>query len=182
MALSVQIFPANGGLTGTPPNASLTSPGNAIANQPAQLLIIIVNGASDPARTINSITVSEITESECQISQPVFLSAAAPGVGNPVILPGATSFFTCSVVFQSPNMPGPSPGNQPGGAAPGNKAQEADAYFTLQVQVASADGQLVTANITIPVLTAVAPAPSLQGGALQLNNPLNLANFIAAFA
>lgn len=142
-------------------------PGGIIVNQPATFVATVAN-TDAAAVTLLSLVVSESTESDATIGQPQIMTPnAPPGVGFPV-LAGTTgsAAFPFQVVFTSPNTPGVSP-NNPGGAAPGQRAQEADANFTIQATAQTSDGSVFSASLTVPALSAIAPTPQPTGGALQ---------------
>jgi hypothetical protein len=152
-----------------------------VVNQPMQFTVTVTNtGAA--AVSLTGLSIAESTESDATIGQPTWQTPnVSPGVtGNPVIAAGASVTYSFPVVFTSPNMPGVSP-NNPGGAAPGPRAMEADANFTLQAQAQSSDGSVASAYLTVPVLSAVAPFPVPQGGAAQFAQGAN-SNLIAVFA
>lgn len=153
----------------------------AIADAPVVLIVNITN-TSSAAVTLNSVQVSESTESDCQIQQPYFLQTNMPvGLGNPVIVPAGTVSYPFPVIFPSPLTAGPSP-NQP--AAPGfgpagmQAAFPADSNFILLAQAAASDGSVGSISLAVSVLTATAPFPRPEGGALQFSQGTNLINGI----
>jgi hypothetical protein len=167
MALTLAILPGN--------NAT-----NVVANQTMNFTAAVTNSGSTSV-TLQSLQVAESTESDAQLSQPVFLTPNTPvGVGNPTLLPGATYYYGFLGVFSNPGI-GPSP-QAPGGAAPSNKGANADAFFTLQLTSQSSDGTVASASMLVPVLSSIAPFPLAQGGALQLSQGFNLINLLTSFA
>jgi hypothetical protein len=151
-------------------------PGSAIVNAPSYYQVAVTNtGAS--AVTLQSLSVSEATESDVVISQPSILFPNAPiGLGNPVIGASSTVNYCFQVLSSSPQGPGPSPQN-PGGAAPFPQAQTPDAVFTLLAMAQSSDGSIASGSLMVPVLTAIAPAPSI-GGTLQFASGFSFVNLM----
>ena len=141
--------------------------------------VVGVTNTNPASVVLNSLSVNEVTESDAQVSQPVFVTPnVAPGVGNPVLAPSTTTYFPFQVVFNSPMGAGPSPQNAPGGASPSNKAMEPDAFFTLQVVGQTSDGSVFSSSLMVPALSAIAPFPLAQGGAFQLSQGANLVNLL----
>jgi len=103
-----------------------------------------------------------------------------PGIGNPVLAAGGSLSYGFTVVFTSPRDPGLSP-NNPGGAAPGQDAQEADSNFTFQAQAQFSDGAMVSALLFVSSLSSVYPFPVPQGGEALFQQGAN-SNLIAVFA
>lgn len=148
----------------TGPFTGGTSAGPLIAYQNANFTVAVSSASTDAAVTLNSLTIAEVTESDATISQPtIFPNNVPANSANPVLAPGGTLNYGFSVVFASPKDPGVSP-NNPGGAAPGAKAMEADALFVLQAQAAFSDGTVASVNLPVAVLTAVYPFPVPAGG------------------
>lgn len=147
-----------------------------LAGQVAHFVVTVTNtGAS--AVTLQSLAISETTESDAQIAQPEYLIPNVPvGVGNPVLaaLTGTAS-YGFRVVFSSPYSVGPSPQN-PGGAAPDARAQSPDAIFTLQAQSLSSDGTVAAASAQVTALATIGLTQSAIGGALQMSAGFNLIN------
>lgn len=157
---------------------AITAPAQVIvAGQTMNFVVTVTNGGSS-AVTLQSLSINEITESDAQVSQPLFLTPNVPvGVGNPVLAASGSASYPFQVVFSSPYAAGPSP-QQPGGAAPASVAQTPDPYFTLQAQSISSDGTVASANLMVSVLSTIAPFPVPLGGALQLGQGANLVNLL----
>lgn len=154
---------------------ALTS-GTVLADASTNFTITITN-TNAAAVTLQSIQISESTESDAMIGQPNFLVPNVPvGVGNPVIAAGASVTYSFSAIFNTPYFPGPSPQNQPGGARPGNDATEVDPFFVLQAICQTSDGSVFSSTIFVPVLSAISPFVVAEGGALQFSQGANLMN------
>ncbi|SRR5258706_862114 len=155
--------------------------GSAIVNQPAAFVVTVASASTDAAVTLQALTINESTESDAIISQPVILpNNYTPGIGNPVLAAGGSLSYGFTVVFTSPRDPGLSP-NNPGGAAPGQDAQEADSNFTFQAQAQFSDGAMVSALLFVSSLSSVYPFPVPQGGEALFQQGAN-SNLIAVFA
>jgi hypothetical protein len=148
------------------------SPGPIVANQQMFFVVTVTNSGSASV-TLQSLTVSESTESDAKIGEIPFLTPNVPaGVGNPTIAAGASVNFGFPVVFNGPGI-GPSP-NNPGGAAPFSGAMTPDATFILQAQSLVSDGTVASVSLPVPVLSSIAPFPVPAGGALYLQQGSNL--------
>jgi hypothetical protein len=166
MALTLQILAGNNG-------------SNVVANQTMNFVASVTNSGATSV-VLQSLQVAESTESDAQMSQPQYLTPNTPvGVGNPILLPGVTYYYSFLGTFSNP-LPGPSP-QAPGGAST-NRAITADPFFTLQLTSQSSDGTVATASMLVPVLSSIAPFPLAQGGALQLSQGFNLVNLLTSFA
>lgn len=158
---------------------TLTQVNQAIANARTMFVITVQNTGSS-ALTLSSAQVSEATESECTISQPNILTTnVALGAGNPTIGAGSSVSFSFPVVFQAPNTAGVSP-NAPGPLGVSGMAlgQPADPTFVLQAQVQTSDGAVASTSLVVSALSATAPFPRPEGGALQFSQGSNLINGI----
>lgn len=148
-----------------------------VANRAATFLVTVSNTGST-ALTLSNVSVSESTESDAQIGQPNYLVPQMPlGFGNPIILASGSVSYAFDVIFPSPNGPGPSP-NSPGplGVAGMMNGQPADNSFTLQAQAQTSDGSVAAAALPVSVLSAIAPFPRPEGGALQFTQGSNIVN------
>lgn len=143
----------------------------------AAMFIATVSNTGSAAVTLNSLSVNEVTKTGCMITQPNYLPLNSPvGVGNPVISAGGSQSFPFGVVFTAPYSAGSSPNNQPGGSAPGQNSQPANSNVTLQAVGQASDGSVFSGNVLVPVLSASAPFPVPQGGALQFGQGADLIN------
>lgn len=157
---------------------SITAPVQTIVANQTMNFIVTVTNAGAAAVTLQSLGINEITESDAQLSQPLFMTPNVPvGVGNPVLSPATSYNYPFQCVFNSPVAAGPSPQN-PGGAAPASVAQTPDPYFTLQAQSQSSDGTIASTSLMVSVQSLIAPFPPALGGALQLAAGANLLNFL----
>jgi hypothetical protein len=148
----------------TGPFTGGASAGSAIVNQQAFFTVAVSSLSTDAAVILQSITISEATESDAAISQPnIFPNNVPINSANPVLTGGGSLSYGFTVVFTSPRDPGISP-NNPGGAAPGSRAQEADSNFILQAQAMFSDGTVATTNFAVSALSSVYPFPVPQGG------------------
>jgi hypothetical protein len=139
----------------------------AIANRPTKFQLNITN-TSTSSVTLNSIAVSEATESDCIITQPNFMTPnVAIGVGNPTIGASSTVSYVFLATFQSPATPGASPAYAPGSAGQ-FAGQPADASFSLLAIASASDGSVGSTLLPVSVLTAIAPFPPVSTGTLQL--------------
>jgi len=153
---------------------SRPSSGSVIVNQNTQFTAAVTN-TNASAVSLLSLSISESTESDAQISQPVIFAPNTPvGTSNTVIPSGATAYFNFSVIFNSPGV-GPSVSN-PGGAAPFNSAITADPFFILQAIGQTSDGSVFSSTLLVPVLSSIAPYQVSQGGAFQFSSGFNLIN------
>jgi len=152
-------------------NSSSTSAGGAGAN-----LFVTVQNIGTAAVTIQSLQITEISESDANISQPTFLTSNAPlGTGAPVLAVGQARTFQALCVFGSPRFPGPSP-QAPGGAAPSNIANPANATFNVGAICSVSDGTTATGTFIVPVLATIDPATVPPGGAWYFASGFNLVN------
>lgn len=148
----------------TGPFCGGTGVGYAICNQKANFVVTVASLSTDAAVTLTSLYIAESTESDALIDQPTIFPPNAPALtGYPVLSAGGSLSYGFQVMFTSPYWPGLSP-NNPGGAAPGQKASEVDATFGLQAQAVFSDGTVASAIVMIPVATAMYPFPVPQGG------------------
>lgn len=147
---------------------------NAVANQPVKFTVTVAN--SDAAAvTLSSLYISEQSDTGANVGQPQYLVSNVPlNLGNPIITAAGSVSYGFQVVFNSPNTPGQSPNNAPGGAVPSNNAYPANPYVTLQAIAQTSDGSVFSTTIMVPVLSAVAPFPIPEGGALQFRQGSNL--------
>lgn len=165
----------------TGPFTGGASAGSVIVGQVANFTVTVASLATDAAVTLQSIVINEATESDAIISQPTIFPNNVPiNSANPVLVAGGSLSYGFSVEFTSPRDPGISP-NNPGGAAPGQRAMEADSNFVLQAQAAFSDGTVVTANFAISTLSSVYPFPVPQGGEALFQQGAD-SNLIAAIA
>lgn len=157
---------------------ALGNSAQVVVQQPVNFIAAVTN-TNATSVTLNSLTISEATESDATISQPVFYTPnVAPGVGNPILLPGSTTYYPFQAVFTSPYVAGPSPQNQPGGAAPSADAVEVDANFVLLATGQTSDGSVFSSSLMVPALSAIVPFPLAQGGAFQFSQGANLINLL----
>ncbi len=151
-------------VTITPPSGS-----SVIANQAANFVVTLAN-TDAAAVQVTSLALLELSKTGAVVGQPTWRTPnVAPGVtGNPTLngTNGSLS-YGFQVVATVPNMPGTSPNNEPGGARPGQPATPAVNLLVLQAQVQTSDGSVFFTTLTVPVLSAVAPFPVPQGGAMQ---------------
>lgn len=144
-----------------------------VANRPATFQVNITNTSASSV-TLNSLDVSEATESDCTIGQPNFMTPqVALGVGNPSIGASSTVSYTFKASFQSPATPGPSPNPGYGGSPVGGPAgsfvgQPADSVFILRATAVASDGSVGSVTMQAVVLTSLAPFPPVATGTLQL--------------
>lgn len=150
----------------------------AIANARTTFVVTVSNTGAVPL-SLSSLDVSDPTK-RAIVAAPNFLTANVPaGTGNPTISAAGTFSTSFGVIFPSPNTPGPSP-NTPGplGVAGMFLGQPANASYTLLVQCQTSDGSVASTSIVVPVLSATAPFPRPEGGALQFSQGSNLINGI----
>lgn len=147
-----------------------------VAGQPINFVATVSNTGSS-AITLTALQVTEQTDTGCQISQPNFQTPnVAPGTGNPSIAASSSASYSFQIIFTAPYGAGPSPQNAPGGAAPG--PNPANPNVTLLVVGQSSDGVFSSTPLMVPVLSAIAPFPRPEGGALQFSQGSNLINGI----
>lgn len=155
--------------------------GSVVVNRPASFVATVASASTDASVTLSSLTISEVTESDAVISQPTIFPNNVPvNSANPALTAGGSLSYSFTVVFTSPRDPGVSP-NNPGGAAPGQKAQEADSLFVLQAQAQFSDGTISTVNFNVSTLSSVFPFPRPEGGEALFQQGAN-SNLIAVFA
>lgn len=132
--------------------------------------------------TLRALSVYADSNTCVSLEQPNYLTPNVPvGVGDPTIAAGATSFFPFRAVFMTPNMPGPSP-QSPGGTQGSATAYiPGDANFGITLQSLSSDSTVASATLSVPVLSAVAPFPTPQGGGLVLSSGFNAVNLLTSF-
>lgn len=155
--------------------------GNTVAGRPNNYIAAVSNTGSSSV-TLQSLSVYADGGSCINVGQPQYLTPNVPvGVGNPTIAAGATANYPFEITFMTPNYPGPSP-QSPGGASTASMALPGDSVFGVYLQSLSSDSTVATAALMVPVLSAVAPFPVAQGGALQMSSGFNLVNFLTSFA
>lgn len=148
-----------------------------VANQTMNYVASVTNSGAASV-TLTGLQVSEITESDAQVSQPLFMVPnSAPGAGNPTLSPSTTYYYPFQVVYNSPAQSGPSP-QAPGGAASASAAVTPDATFAIQLISTSSDGTIATTSLASGVAAAIAPFPIPLGGALRGNAGANLINLL----
>ena len=148
---------------------------NVIAGQPATIVCTVSNTTASDV-TLNSLHASS-DKPGCHIEQPVFLTPnRAPGDGNPTISASTgTKVVGFQVVPLAPNMPGASPNNAPGGAAPADfDSPVSNPIYYITVVGHTSDGSVFSGSLAFGALSAVAPFPRPEGGALQLIQGANL--------
>lgn len=158
---------------------SLTQVTQAIANARTRFLVTITNTGS-AALSLSSLQVSEQTEADATIEQPNYLTPnVALGTGNPTIAAGGSLSLVFGVQFQAPSLAGVSP-NAPGplGMAGMMVGQPPSDSVVLQAQCQTSDGSVASTSLSVPVLSAAAPFPRPEGGALQFSQGSNLINGI----
>lgn len=142
------------------------TPGGVLANQTANFTATVAN-TDAAAVTLTSLTISEVSDTGAQISQPQVQAAGQPAGVNPTLGAGSSLTYGFQVTAFAPNTPGVSP-NNPGGAQPGQAAYPAaPPLLVLQAQGQTSDGSVFFSTFTVPVLSAVAPFPVPTGGAVQ---------------
>ena len=158
-------------ILGTPSSASI------VAGQSVTLVAAVTN-AGAASVTLNSLVTSTDGTGSVSLTQPDFLTPNQPvGVGNPVLLPGATSNYAFRVVYLGPTTAGPSP-QSPGGASGFSGAYPNDTDFGVTLTSFSSDGTVAQARSSDPVLSTLLPFPVAQGGALQLASGFNVLNLL----
>lgn len=157
---------AQGAPIGT--SATATGPLMAVVNQTTNFMVTVTNTGT-AAVTLLSLFVAEATESDALVSQPNIAQPNLPASqALPVLGPSVSATYVFQAVFNSPNGPGVSP-NNPGGAAPGQDAMEADAIFSLAAMAQSSDGSTATTSSFVTLLTSTSPTPQPTGGAAQFS-------------
>jgi hypothetical protein len=158
-----------------------------IARQPCAFTVTITNNSSS-AVILNSVTLTESTESDALISGPQW-----PGlpIGFIPTLSGSSSLTaTFTVVVASPQFAGfvpQTPASTPSSimpslslSAPGNNAMAPDSFFTLNAQAVASDGSVGAASFQFVAASAIASIPPPQGGALQFQSGGDLINGLVA--
>jgi len=159
-------------------SVTMAAVGTAIGGRNNQFTVTVTN-TNAAAVTLNSLFISEATESDAVISQPQYLVPNVPvGVGNPVIAASSSMTYGFQVAFTNPVLIGQTPQSQPGGAAPALLAQQADPFFTLLAQGQTSDGSVFSSTLLVPVLSAGQEVPIAQGGAYQFAAGANIINGI----
>lgn len=157
---------------------SMTQVQQAFGDSATNFTVTVANGNAS-AVTLNSLAINGPPASGVVVQQPNYLTPNVPvGVGNPVIAAGSSLTWGFQVVLTNPNFPGPSPNNQPGGAAGSGNAMPANSNFLLQAIGQTSDGSVFSSTNLVPVLSAVAPFPFPQGGAFQFNDGFDFMNLI----
>jgi hypothetical protein len=146
----------------------------SIGDATTNYIAAVTNPGSDVV--LGSLTVNESTKSGAVIAQPIITTGVdAPGVDNPTLVGGTTTYFSFSIVF-APVSPGPSPQS-----ANGSAGQPGPAYSGISFVVTSYETTGKTTASTsffVPTISALPPFPPSLGGALQLNGGANLINLI----
>ena len=135
--------------------------------------------------TLQTASVTEVTESDFQIGA-IDCSApnSPPGTGKFVVPLNGSKALPFSLVSMSPAGAGPSPQNQPGGAAPNNNAAYPESVFVLQGALTYTTSGGTTVAVTtvgptiVPVLAAEPPDVGFQGQLLLSQG----GNFITYYA
>lgn len=169
MALTLAIIPGYGASYG-------------VAGRTINYVASVTNSGSSSV-TLQSLAAYPDNSTCVSVGQPNYLTPNVPvGVGNPTIAAGATSFFPFEVTFMTPNFSGPSPQAPGGNLGSTNASVPGDSVFGVTLQSLSSDASVASTTLLVPVLSAVAPFPVAQGGALQLSSGFNLVNFLTSFA
>lgn len=152
--------------------------GSVVANQPMNFTVTVTNTGT-ASLSLTALRVGESTSTGARLSQPRYLTpGAAQGSDSyPTIGAGLSASYSFQAVFNAPNFAGPSPTN-PGGAAPGQRAEEANAVCRLEAQAQFSDGTAGSTTLTVSALSAVAPFPVPDVGATQFRQGGN-SNLIA---
>lgn len=142
------------------------NPGGVIANQPATFVAVVSN--TDGADVyLQSLQISEVSNLGSRVGQPQISDPGSSQGVRPTLSAAGSLTYPFQVVANFPNTPGLSP-NNPGGSAPGQAAYPvAPALLALRAQGQTSDGSVFSCLFTVPVLSAVAPFPAPQGGAMQ---------------
>lgn len=158
---------------------SLAQVGVARASQPCAFTVTVSNTGSS-ALVLSLLSVAESSKVGATIGQPQFLTPQMPvGAGNPSIAAGSSLTFPFQVAFPSPNTPGVSPNAPAPGPAGMMTGQPPPNNAVVLVATAqTSDGSVASSSIVVPVLSATAPFPLPQGGALQFGQGGNLINGI----
>jgi hypothetical protein len=156
--------------------SQVTSP--ALADSVVTFIVTVTNTGSS-ALTLSSLQVADQTKgANSTLQQPNYLTTNMPvGLGNPVIGASSSLSFPFSGVFSAPPTAGASP-NQPGplGVSGMFLGQPGSASYALVAQCQTSDGAVASTSLVVPVLSATAPFPRPEGGALQFSQGSNLIN------
>ena len=148
--------------------------------EPNTVLVTATNPGAT-ALVLSSLQVTEVSKTGANVTQPLYLVPNMPiGLGNPIILPGASASYSFEVSFTCPAYSGPAP-QTPGGAG-GVQGPPTNTGVTLMAQCLSSDGVVTSVTQPFPVLSTVAPFPVAQGGAMQLGSGFNIIYYITSFA
>jgi hypothetical protein len=154
--------------------AVVMSSGLAVAGQRTHFVATVSN-TDAAADTLKSLAIN-VSPQGPVVGQPNFLTAgAAAGDGEPTIAGDGSAAFGFSIVFPSPQMPGPSPSNQPGGASPDKASRVTHPVFQVQAVGQTGDDSVFSFTLQVGVLSAVAPEESINGGQAQFGAPQNSA-------
>ena len=152
----------------------------AVANAPTRFTVTVGNTGAT-SLTLTDLSVGPVLASQvASIAQPQFLTAmAAAGTGYPTINAAGDVSYGFTVVFHTPNTPGPSP-NAPGlGPAGMVTRQPGYSNVYLEGRCLTSDGAAAFFILSVPVLSAVEMFPVPEGGATVHSQGAN-ANLIAA--
>lgn len=149
-----------------------------VARQPCRFTATLTNTGSSSV-SLESLSVNELSKSGAVIEQPGFLTPNAPTGQLPTIVAGGSLTVPFTIVPSGPSMPGPSPNNAPGGAAPPNPAMPAPATLNFQLVGQLSDDSTAVMPFAVSVLSSVAPFPVPEGGAVQFAQGAS-SNLIAA--
>mgnify|MGYP003344365212 CR=1 FL=1 len=141
-----------------------------VAQQTFNAYLLVEDKDSSGPYTLQTASVNEVTESDFQIGA-IQCSApnSPPGTGKIVVPLNGSAALPFSLVSMSPVGAGPSAQYQPGGAAPNNVANFADATFVLQGNLTYTTSGGATVAVTtvgptlVPVLSEQTPDTSFQG-------------------
>lgn len=137
------------------------------AGRPTRVQVNVANSSSSSV-TLNSLFISEATESDCVIGQPQFMvPGVAVGQGNPTIGANSTVSYTFDVVCQTPATPGDSP-SAPTGSAGVFLGQPPDISIVLRAEASASDGSVGSGTLQLFPITVVPPFPPVATGTLQL--------------
>jgi len=168
MPISVSMSPGYGSLSNTSLVVSAGAP---------NVGVITVTNTGSSAVSLTSLLVSEATESDSILTQPLIQTPNAPqGTGNAVIGPGASATFTFQYVSNNPYFAGPSPQSPFG---PVNNAMLAESVFVLTATATASDGSVASGSMVVPSLATINNFPPAQGGGLVLSQSANAANFMS---
>ena len=156
-----------------------------VAQQTFNAYLLVEDKDSSGPYTLQTAAVNEVTESDFQIGA-IQCSApnSPPGTGKIVVPLNGSAALPFSLVSMSPAGAGPSPQNQPGGAAPNNNAAYPESVFVLQGALTYTTSGGTTVAVTtvgptiVPVLAAEPPDVGFQGQLLLSQG----GNFITYYA